>query len=72
MEMATGAIKDGKQEFAPYQRAYINSSLAIPANIQIRNFIIEGFDEMGRMVAEKNERKLVLYYAGWYGSNRDD
>lgn len=48
LESATGAIKDGQPEFAKAKGAYTASSLKIPKSIEIKNFIIEGFDEMGR------------------------
>lgn len=37
-----------KLKFEPIQRAYRATTLAIPDALEIRNFIIEGFDEMQR------------------------
>ncbi len=48
VEMATGGIKDGQPEFARIKGAYTSTSLAIPKNIEIKNFIIEGYDEKSR------------------------
>jgi type II secretion system protein H len=51
--MATGVIKDGKPEMVPIKGAYLPTSLAIPAQIEIKNFIIEGTDEWAK--SEKRE-----------------
>src|ERR1700733_521982 len=48
VEMATGTLKNGQPEFAPIKGAYITTSLAIPKSIEIKNFIIEGYDEISR------------------------
>lgn len=48
VEMVTGTTKNGQAEFARVKGAYTNPMVTIPANIQIKNFIIEGFDEMTR------------------------
>lgn len=48
VEMATDVLKDGKPEFARIKGAYLNTSIVIPSSIQIKNFIIEGYDEMSR------------------------
>lgn len=48
LESATGAIKDGSPEFARAKGSYIPTSLKIPKVLDIKNFIIEGFDEMSR------------------------
>lgn len=61
IEMATGAIKDGKQEYSRIKGAYINSSLKIPKNIEIINFIIEGFDEMSRYGGGKETKESWFY-----------
>lgn len=45
VEMAVGTSKSGEPEFTRVQGAYINPVVTIPSNIQIKNFIIEGFDE---------------------------
>ncbi len=44
---------NGPPETAPIKGAYLNTSLAIPSNIEIKNFIIEGFDEKARSTSEK-------------------
>lgn len=46
VEAPTGTTKLGEIEFAPIKGSYFNTSAKIPANIEIKNFIIEGFDEM--------------------------
>ena len=52
IEMATGSPnKEGKPDFAPIKGAYLNTSMVIPSSIQIKNFIIEGYDEMSRYAA---------------------
>lgn len=53
--MATDVIKDGTPEFARVKGAYINTTIPIPPQIQIKNFIIEGYDEMGRSASLKTQ-----------------
>jgi prepilin-type N-terminal cleavage/methylation domain-containing protein len=48
IEMATGTTKSGQAEFGPLKRAYVATSLVIPKSIEIKNFIIEGYDEISR------------------------
>jgi len=48
VEMATGNVKEGQPEFVRVKGAYINTSVAVPKNIEIKNFIIEGDDEMAK------------------------
>lgn len=39
---------EGKTKFVPLQGAYFATSLEWPRNLEIKNFFIEGFDEMKR------------------------
>jgi prepilin-type N-terminal cleavage/methylation domain-containing protein len=39
---------EGKTKFVPLQGTYFATSLAWPRNLEIKNFFIEGFDEMKR------------------------
>lgn len=48
LESATGKIKDGQAEFTPAKGSYVSTSLKIPKVIDVKNFVIEGFDEMSR------------------------
>lgn len=48
VEMATGNTKEGQPEFVPVKGTYAKTSVVVPKNIEIKNFIIEGFDEMGK------------------------
>lgn len=47
--------KDPKGEilYKKVPGAYVNTTVKIPENIDVKNFIIEGFDEMGRSVTKK-------------------
>lgn len=40
--------REGKPVFKPMQSPYLKTSLDIPDNLQIKNFFIEGFDELSR------------------------
>ncbi len=44
--------KDDKGEavYMPLKGAYLKSSFAIPKNLEFKNFVVEGFDEMSRFV----------------------
>lgn len=48
VEEPTGTTKLGEMEYARVKGAHFSTSGKIPLNIQITNFIIEGFDEMTR------------------------
>ena len=61
-------LKDGKQEYSRIKGAYINSSLKIPKNIEIINFIIEGFDEMSQAMGQVKKRKKVGFLSCRMGS----
>lgn len=60
VEQSTGAVKDGKPQLEQIKRAYIRTSLELPKQLQIQNFIIEGFDEMSRFGARPTEE--VFFY----------
>ena len=45
-ERAEGVDAYGNPNFKPVQRAYVATNLAWPANLEIRQFVIEGSDEM--------------------------
>lgn len=61
LESATGAIKDGQQEFMRSKTAYVLTQLKIPKSIEIKNFIIEGFDEMGRYGSGRKTTESWFY-----------
>lgn len=61
LESATGAIKDGQQEFMRSKTAYIPTQIKIPKSIEIKNFIIEGFDEMGRYGSGRRTTESWFY-----------
>ncbi|CAN5167657.1 hypothetical protein BH09DEP1_BH09DEP1_1990 [soil metagenome] len=48
LESATGAIKDGDPEFVRAKGGYAAAAVKIPKVLEIKNFFIEGFDEMSR------------------------
>ena len=43
----------GEIIYKKVQGPYINTTVKIPENIDVKNFIIEGFDEMGRSTTKK-------------------
>lgn len=45
-EQAEGVDAYGEQQFKPVRRAYIPTQLKWPSNLEFREFIIEGTDEM--------------------------
>lgn len=49
VEQSTGE-KDNKGDlkFTPLQRTYLETTISWPENLQIKNFFLEGFDEMKR------------------------
>jgi type II secretory pathway pseudopilin PulG len=55
VEEPTGTSKLGEMEFKRVKGAYFATLAKIPSNIQIKNFIIEGFDEMTRRGAGGTE-----------------
>lgn len=61
LESATGAIKEGNPEFAKAKGAYIPTTLKIPKVIEVKNFIVEGFDEMGRYGAGRKTTESWFY-----------
>lgn len=61
LESATGAVKDGTPEFAKAKGGYIPTALKIPKVIDIKNFIIEGFDEIGRYGAGRKTTESWFY-----------
>lgn len=48
VEATTGELKEGKPILAPLKRAHLKTAIAVPKNIEIKNFVIEGYDEIGR------------------------
>lgn len=62
VEMATGVTKDGVPETTRVKGAYTSTSLSIPKNILIKNFIIEGFDEMARYGAGRKGTAESWFY----------
>ena len=61
LESATGSLKEGQPEFKRAKGAYVASSLKIPQSIEIKNFIIEGFDEMSRYGAGRKTEESWFY-----------
>lgn len=61
LESATGAIKEGNPEFTKAKGSYIPTTLKIPKVIEVKNFIIEGFDEMGRYGAGRKTTESWFY-----------
>ena len=61
LESATGGLKDGTPEFAKAKGAYVPTSLKIPKVIEIKNFIIEGFDEIGRYGSGRKTTESWFY-----------
>lgn len=55
VEEPTGISKLGEMEFKRIKGTYIKPSEKIPSNIQIKSFIVEGFDEMTRRGAGGTE-----------------
>ncbi len=43
----------GELKFEPLQRTYLETTIAWPVNLEIKNFFIEGFDEMKRFVGRE-------------------
>lgn len=61
LESATGAIKEGNPEFARAKGSYVSTLLKIPKVIDVKNFIIEGFDEMGRYGSGRKTTESWFY-----------
>ena len=67
LESATGAIKEGNPEFARAKGGYVASTLTIPKAIEVKNSVIEGFDEMSRYGGgRKTTESWLLYYSRWH------
>lgn len=49
-----------KQHFEPVKGLMLNSELAIPHSLEIKQFILEGFDEMGRYMG--GATKTIWFY----------
>jgi len=62
VEQATGTIKDGMPELKPLKRTYIKTAAPIPKTIQIKNFIIEGFDEITKSVGGASEAYETFFF----------
>jgi prepilin-type N-terminal cleavage/methylation domain-containing protein len=48
LEEATGDKKNGELLFKPVERAYRKTMITIPSAIEIKQFLIQGVNEMGR------------------------
>jgi len=46
VEIATGKYKKGEPTFKPLDRSYISTEMAWPNNLEVKQFIIEGKDEI--------------------------
>lgn len=55
--MVTGTMKEGNPEVVRIKNAYTATSIPIPANIEIQNFIIEGYDELSR-----SDKRSAAYF----------
>jgi prepilin-type N-terminal cleavage/methylation domain-containing protein len=62
VEQATGTVKDGMPELKPVKRTYIKTATAIPKTIQIKNFIIEGFDEITKSVGGASKTYETFFF----------
>lgn len=54
IKAATGAVKDGENEFLPLKASYVKARLMIPKTIEVKNFVIEGTDQFG-LSAKRSE-----------------
>lgn len=61
LESATGAVKEDVAEFAKPKGSYVPTSLKIPKVIEVKSFIIEGFDEMGRYGSGRKTTESWFY-----------
>lgn len=53
VQIEQGRDSAGERIFGPLKQALIRTSFTIPTHIAIKNFFIEGFDEMSRFVGRK-------------------
>lgn len=65
VEQATGE-KDsqGNEKFVPLERTYLETSIEWPDYLHIKNFYIEGFDEMKRSVAGETHETWFFVVPG--------
>jgi prepilin-type N-terminal cleavage/methylation domain-containing protein len=61
LESATGAVKEGNPEFTRAKESYTLTAVQIPKVIDVKNFIIEGFDEMGRYGSGRKTTESWFY-----------
>lgn len=61
IEMATGVIKKDQPETVRLKGAYTPTALSIPKNIDIKGFIIEGFDEKSRYGGGRGTEESWFY-----------
>ncbi|MFZ5953866.1 MAG: pilus assembly FimT family protein [Candidatus Dependentiae bacterium] len=53
-KMAASSTKE-QPRFEKIKNSYVRSTISIPSNIVIKNFLIDGFDQMGAFVGRKTE-----------------
>ncbi len=65
VEQATGE-KDsqGNAQFVPLERTYMETSIEWPEYLKIKNFFIEGFDEMQRAVGGETQESWFFVVPG--------
>lgn len=63
LEQASDKKDDkGQPLFAPIKGAYVPSTLKLPKTLEIKNFIVEGFDEMSRHMQGKTTEVWYFVY----------
>lgn len=57
VELTRMSPKSTKEQpqFERLKNSYVKTNLLIPRNIQVKNFLIDGFDQMGSFVGRKTE-----------------
>ncbi|MDP3889131.1 MAG: prepilin-type N-terminal cleavage/methylation domain-containing protein [bacterium] len=53
--------KTGEPKFEPLKQVYLKTSLVIPDTIDIKNFFIEGFDEMTRFAEGRKTTEIWFF-----------
>lgn len=55
LEIATGEYEKGEPTFKPLERMHISTEFIWPEHLEIRQFIVEKFDEMARFIGKRTE-----------------
>jgi len=53
--------KSGKATFVPVKRSYIKTSIKILEQLEVKNFYVEGFDEMGRFETGRKTEEVWFF-----------